>query len=954
MFLDFFSFFFISQRFVWSMEMKPSFRIPTFKSLSQFTCTLIFFINFTITVSYSRTSSRIPLIPYSDKCASVVPEATPTTYETLAFPNLRPSSTYYTGGDRILGRNSFYFEKYLTFRTSPNVYATNISGVYKIEAVLTFRTYNTYHPSSNSTYGRSYYSRTRVGRLTFKLHGFWSESSGKACMVGFASWFSRKGDSLYLDAILKLYYAKNSASYTSLVSGKLESLRYPNDESYFEPISILAFPEINKYEYKLISEEIVRGFPGGIDIPKNLTLGLHPGDFCSVFSTGFSTYKLEYASKCSSLRNCSQLDWGTGYMPHFISLYTIQCSEFGKNLRFLVEFTNSSYVGYRQMFDPNTTLVAEGSWDENRNQLCIVACRILNSTDSSLGNAHVGDCSFRLSLWYPAFLSIRNSTRSEGQIWTNKTATDVGYFDRITFRNSDYDRVGVPGLKYEYTELDKVRKLCSRKSVKKGETYPNGHSYEMRFDMTVRTSKGNFGWGYAVPIFIGNESFEQYPVAVSPSSSWGDYAEIALEPAAEVNNAPLNVSYRISLSPEYDVKMGGGSSVSNLSLSPNGQIEISAEGVYDAGTGQVCMVGCRNVGSANDSLDCEILVNFQFPGSNGNNGGFIKGSIESTRKNSDPLFFEHLNMSSSALSTPEAKQSIWRMDLEIIMVLISNTFACVFVGLQLYYVKKHPNVLPFISLVMLVILTLGHMIPLVLNFEALFLESHDRQNVLLGSSGWLEVNEVIVRVVTMVAFLLQFRLLQLAWTAHLSEGTEKGIWVAEKKGLFVTLPLYIVGGLIALFVNWRKNNYGNAVLTWSRGFTHQQQYSLWGNLRSYAGLILDGFLFPQILLNIFQMSREIALSPSFYLGTTSVRLVPHAYDLYRGHNYVPAHVNGTYIYANPNADFYSAAWDIIIPCAGMLFAGIIYLQQRYGGRCILPSKFRELELYAKVSVVSTE
>lgn len=45
------------------------------------------------------------------------------------------------------------------------------------------------------------------------------------------------------------------------------------------------------------------------------------------------------------------------------------------------------------------------------------------------------------------------------------------------------------------------------------------------------------------------------------------------------------------------------------------------------------------------------------------------------------------------------------------MVLISNTFSCVFLGLQLFHVKKQPELLPFMSLVMLVILILGYMIP---------------------------------------------------------------------------------------------------------------------------------------------------------------------------------------------------------------------------------------------------
>ncbi|KAL1821571.1 hypothetical protein ACET3Z_016440 [Daucus carota] len=34
-------------------------------------------------------------------------------------------------------------------------------------------------------------------------------------------------------------------------------------------------------------------------------------------------------------------------------------------------------------------------------------------------------------------------------------------------------------------------------------------------------------------------------------------------------------------------------------------------------------------------------------------------------------------------------------------------------------------------------------------------------------------------------------------------------------------------------------------------------------------------------------------------------------------NYVPPHVSGTYLYSNPGTDFYSAAWDIIIPLGAL-------------------------------------
>ncbi|KAF2316306.1 hypothetical protein GH714_041647 [Hevea brasiliensis] len=137
---------------------------------------------------------------------------------------------------------------------------------------------------------------------------------------------------------------------------------------------------------------------------------------------------------------------------------------------------------------------------------------------------------------------------------------------------------------------------------------------------------------------------------------------------------------------------------------------------------------------------------------------------------------------------------------------------------------------------MLVVLTLGHMIPLVLNIEALFFSKQNRQSFQRASGGLLEMNEVIVRAVTMVAFLLKVRLLQLVLSA--------------------------------------RAHYYNDDFDWS------------------------------------------------------------------------------YMYANPAADYYSTACDVIIPLGGLLSAAIIYLQQRNGGRCFLPKRFKELKVYEKVPVTS--
>lgn len=107
-----------------------------------------------------------------------------------------------------------------------------------------------------------------------------------------------------------------------------------------------------------------------------------------------------------------------------------------------------------------------------------------------------------------------------------------------------------------------------------------------------------------------------------------------------------------------------------------------------------------------------------------------------------------------------------------------------------------------ISLVMLVVLALGQMIPLVLNFEALFFTNQNRRTFWRRSGRWLEANEVLVRFMTMFAFLLQIRLLQTVLSACSANGNQKASsWSAKKKTLFVSLLLYISGGLIALLVN---------------------------------------------------------------------------------------------------------------------------------------------------------
>lgn len=161
-------------------------------------------------ILYKLTISASKSVSYTKHCASVVPEATPTTYDTnVTFSELDTLNSFVPEGRRIFRQNSSVTS--LNFRSVGRIYETDLKGVYKIDAELRIRVYNyiddTYDFVSTSTQGRSSRRPRRFERLIFLIHGFWSESSGKGCLVGSAPWYSSKGEHITLEAMFKINYS---------------------------------------------------------------------------------------------------------------------------------------------------------------------------------------------------------------------------------------------------------------------------------------------------------------------------------------------------------------------------------------------------------------------------------------------------------------------------------------------------------------------------------------------------------------------------------------------------------------------------------------------------------------------------------------------------------------------------------------------------------------------------
>ncbi|XP_006646201.2 uncharacterized protein LOC102719919 [Oryza brachyantha] len=594
--------------------------------------------------------------------------------------------------------------------------------------------------------------------------------------------------------------------------------------------------------------------------------------------------------------------------------------------------------------DVDEGLVAEGSWDSSRSQLCLKACRTVRSMVREV------DCGIGMNLWFPAEWSIHDRSAIAGLIRNTSTKSDDGDTNNmsgtISVSSTDSFWGNHSDIKYKYTRVeDAMKHYYSRAelSMQRSGKLPGNYSYrDFAFHFYMTTQDGN---GEASPVTLGSAMVDGTFMADD---------EFSRHAVAEMNKQRL-----LSVSYELDVHLYRHVNSSRNVSRKHDRWRISAEGVYDTQSGSLCMVGCRVI----DGLsDCEILVTVQFATLDGELGA---GSISSLRKKNHTLFFETLEIRVyGAESAMEVVEVLSRMDMERIMLVSSMTLSCVFLLLQLRHAKKNPGALPATSITMLAVLALGYMIPLVLNFEAMFVDDgggrSNKHFVQLASGGRsLELNELALRASTMVAFVLQLRLLQLSWSARsttaLPNGSRDEQWTAERSTLWICLPLYIAGALLIWIPHIGDGHNQEPMPQIKLAIDATPPALLSDDLVSYAGLIMDGFLLPQIVSNAFSGSMANAISPWFYVGGTAIRAAPHVYDGLRTTGYAQRWMSSTsydvMVYAGPRDDLFSVVWDVVIPCGAVALAVLLFFQQRLGGGFLCCVKNRKQDGY-KV-VVST-
>ncbi|XP_050371519.1 uncharacterized protein LOC126789413 [Argentina anserina] len=493
-----------------------------------FTLFLIFFI--TAASAFWPESNFPPNFHslYTHHCNDVVPNSHAPNSE-LAIDN-----GYFTGGDSLFGQ-------------TPNTTALNFQRKVYFQAKYDGPILRGYLILANES------APGTTG--LFSLNGHYSDSVSKLCMVGGGS----------VGVVLKLKYPKNSSIFDSLVTGTLEFVSGENDTdvSSLGLISILGLSQKSGYQPTFIDSLVGsdRGESLGMDSLSLEQLGGSIQSVCKLIG-GFrvENYELEYESGYGNL-----VGGDVGYVSTMLVSET-WCED-GK-MQMLLRFLNSSVSeGYSFPLEPRTTLIAEGEWVDKENRMLVVACRILNFTES-LTNAVVGDCSTRLDFTFPARLSLRNRARIVGHIWSNRTVGDIG------FHTLSEQSTGVVVFMYEFTEYDTVKKLCDVKTRGgKGKKYPDEHSAEMNLHMVVRNGTGQTGGAHLFPLFVD-----------------GDQSSV------------VNMSYELIFRFTDGFNFFDKGSSDSTRVSAEGSTRVSAEGIYNRDNGYLCMIACRHAFSKDQEL----------------------------------------------------------------------------------------------------------------------------------------------------------------------------------------------------------------------------------------------------------------------------------------------------------------------------------------------------------------
>ncbi|WJX42822.1 hypothetical protein P8452_30007 [Trifolium repens] len=604
----------------------------------------------------------------------------------------------------------------------------------------------------------------------------------------------------------------------------------------------------------------------------------------------------------------------------------------------------------------NMSLATEGIWKSSSGQLCMLGC--LGLVDAKRSN-----CNTRICLYIPTTFSIKQHSIILGTLSpiNNNSAffplsfeqlvlpTELWNYFTFTHPNYSYSKINPAGIVLEKNEPFSFSTVVKKSFLTfpklEDETFQDSLSL-LSEDLTFHVS----GFPDPMPrVQAPRVDIQMEILSVGPM--FGRYWYAKNGSTEEQQETPYHAN-----AAEYTEKQLLLNVSAQLSLSGKGYSNFSAlflEGLYDPHVGKMYLIGCRDVRASwnvlyesydlESGMDCLIQVVVSYPPTTTrwlvNPTATI--SIESQRTDDDTLRFDPIKLQTFPIVYRKQREDVLsHRGVEGILRILTLTMAVGCILSQLFYIKHDVDSLPYVSLVVLGVQSLGYSIPLITGAEALFKrmvsESYDLSSSgTLENSEWLHIIDYTVKLLLIVSLLLTLRLFQKVWKSRIrlqTRTSSQPISVpSDKMVLLCTFTIHLIGYIIVVIIHGIKTSQKHvSPKTYMVDKENSHSLPVWATeLEEYAGLVQDFFLFPQIIGNIIWQINCKPLRKLYFIGITLVRLFPHIYD------YIRAPVPNPYFsedseLINPSLDFYSKFGDIAIPVTAILLAILVYFQQRLG------------------------
>lgn len=764
-----------------------------------------------------------------------------------------------------------------------------------------------------------------------------------------------------------------------VIQGELRSLNPKSNLKYFDNIHILS--QLGGVHYDFVSEKSVKKacapYPYNDSLMKKNISMYRGSSFCRVLQE----MTREQAFTVLPNWRCNSTDVFCRKLGPFVSdkeinrtdgsfknvkiyMQDVTCKIQGSNKNDIsasvsavfraVSPSENLYSAWRRSALNNMTMVSEGMWKSSSGQLCMVGCL-------GLVNGEKISCDSRICLYIPISFTLKQRSILVGSI---SSINDKPTYFPLSFEKlfqpmelwshfSDshpfysYTKIALAGAVLERNEAFSFGSVI-KKSLLRYPKLEDTESYEfseslLSEDLTLH-----------VPALLNpaagsrTSRIDVQLDIISVGSFFGRYW-------SGLNGSISDVETPYHSRPEYTEKQ----LLLNVSaqLSPLDQMysnfsALFLEGIYDPHVGHMYLVGCRDVRASwkvlfdsmdlEDGLDCQIEVVVSYPPTTAQwlVNPTAKISISSRRTEDDPFYFSPIKLETMPTMYRRQRQDILsRKSVEGILRILTLSLAIACISSQILYINRNLESVPYTSLIMLGIQSLGYTLPLVTGAEAVFKrrggpESYNDNSYDLEDNLWFLVIDYIVKLLVVISLLLTLRLFQKVWKSRIrllrQAPLEPHRVPSDKWVLIATLFIHLIGYVAVLIVRASRTAEIRVVsdMVPSVSPSSHMMQGWKRDLQEYVGLVQDFFLLPQIIGNLLWQIDCRPLRKFYFIGITLVRLLPHFYDFIRAPTVNPYFVQ-EYDFVNPSMDFYSRFGDVFIPLIAFILAVVVYIQQRW-------------------------